>query len=218
MDNYEPQRKRQFVDGEDFTHPSKTDKVGKVDSNQNFKISILAGETAVAGPSGVSGIGNAILDPRSKKMPLIAAKFARVDTTVVNGIKAQTSGQISFEYAANGLKIRTMNATDHHNVARYLVGRGTEFYTFNPNQGQMVNYILRGLPPPTECEEKLARLREKGMEVIHAPQMKRNIVEDGMEVVTLLPMWVITVPKRPKNINNLKQQTRILNFVIRIQD
>ena len=31
-------------------------------------------------------------------------------------------------------------------------------------------------------------------------------------------MWVITVPKRPENINTLKQLTGILNFVIRIQD
>jgi hypothetical protein len=60
-------------------------------------------------------------------------------------------------------------------------------------------------------------LREKDVEVSHARQIKRNIVEDCMRVVTLLLMWVITVPKRP-NINNLKQLTGILNFVIRIQD
>ena len=80
-----------------------------------------------------------------------------------------------------------MNATDHQNVARYLVGRDTEFYTFNLNPGHMVKYILRGLPPLTECAEILAGLREKGVEVSHARQMKRNIVEDGMRMVILLP-------------------------------
>jgi len=82
----------------------------------------------------------------------------------------------------------------------------------------MVKYNLRGLPPSTECEEIIAGLREKGVEVSHARQIKRNIVEDGVRVVTLLPMWVITIPKRPDNINTLKHITGILNFVIRIQD
>ena len=124
-------------------------------------------------------------------MPPIVAKFKRVDTTTVNSIQAQTSGLISFQYAANGLKIRTSNAADHQSVVRYLDGRG--------------------------AEEIIAGLREKCVEVGNARLIKRNIVEDCMRVVTLLLMWVITVPKRP-NINNLKQLTGILNFVIRIQD
>ena len=96
-----------------------------VDSNENPKIStskrckLLAG---VAGPSGVSENVNSLQDPRSKKTLPIVAKFARVGTKVVNGIKALTSGKIYFEYAANGLKIRTIPATDHQNVSRYLVG------------------------------------------------------------------------------------------------
>ena len=56
------------------------------------------------------------------------------------------------------------------------------------------------------------------MEAGHARQIKRNIIEDGMRVVTLLPMWVITVPKNPDNIGKLKNLTDILNFVVRIQD
>ena len=53
-------------------------------------------ETAIAGYSGDSGIVNLTKDPRTKKMPPIVAKFTKVDTTVDNGIKAQTSGDISF--------------------------------------------------------------------------------------------------------------------------
>ena len=63
------------------------------------------------------------------------AKFKRVDTTTENSIKAQNSGQISFEYAAGGLKIRTSNAADHQSVVRYLDGRGAEFYTFDSTPG-----------------------------------------------------------------------------------
>ena len=137
---------------------------------------------------------------------------------MANGIKAQTSGEISFEYAANGLKFRTMSAADHYNITRYLIWRSTEFYTFNPNQRQMVKFILRGFPPSTEGEEILVDLRDKGVEVNHPSQIMHNIVEDGMKVVTLLPMWVITVRKRPENINNPKLLTGILNFVICVQN
>ena len=130
MHTSDSQRKRKFVDGEGFTHPRNTVKVGRVVINVNLNISTsnryetLAGETAVAGPSGVSENVNSLQDPRFKKMSPILAKFARVDTIVVNGIKAQTSGQISFEYAVNGLKIRTMSAADHQSFTRlsYRVG------------------------------------------------------------------------------------------------
>ena len=60
-------------------------------------------------------------------MSPLVAKFKRVDTTTVNSIKAQTSGQISLEYAVNGLKIRTSNAADHQNAVRYLDGRALNF-------------------------------------------------------------------------------------------
>ena len=68
-------------------------------------------------------------------MPPIVSKFSKVDSTVVNGIKAQTSRQITFEYAASGLKIR-MIPGDHQNFARYLDGQDKEFYTFTPIQAR----------------------------------------------------------------------------------
>ena len=70
-------------------------------------------------------------------MPPIVAKFKRVDTTTVNSIKAQTSGQISFEYVATGLKIRTSNAADSQNVVRYLDGRGAESNPQSRSNGQV---------------------------------------------------------------------------------
>lgn len=73
-----------------------------------------------------------------------------------------------------------MSAADHQNVARYLVGRGTEFYTFNHNPGQMVKFVLRGLPPSTESEEILAGFREKVVEVSPARHIKRNILKNSM--------------------------------------
>ena len=69
-------------------------------------------------------------------MAPIVAKLKRLDKIVVNGIKAQTSRHISFEYAGSCLKIRTSSSTNPQSVARYLDGRGTEFYTFNRNPGQ----------------------------------------------------------------------------------
>ena len=80
-------------------------------------------------------------------MPPFVARIATVDTSIVNAIKAQTSGQIVLDYAARGLKIRTDTLADFNSVSTYLDGRGTEFYTFEPNPGQKVKYILRVSPP-----------------------------------------------------------------------
>ena len=114
------QRKRQFVDGEGFIHPPKsmTAKVRKRSDIQNPTSTsnaheTLAGEKAIAEPNGVSGNVHSVPDLRSGTMPPIVAKLKGEDRTTVNSIKAQTSGQISFEYAANGLKLRTSNAADH---------------------------------------------------------------------------------------------------------
>ena len=61
-------------------------------------------------------------------------------------------------------------------------------------------------------------LREKGVEVSYARQLKRNVTIDGVRTGTLLPVWVITVTKNPENIARLTGLTGILNFVIRIRD
>ena len=105
-----------------------------------------------------------------------------------------------------------MNAADH--VASHLEGRGTAFSTFNPNRANRQKFILGGLPPSREFD----RFAGEGCGGRQPRQIKRNIVGDGMRVVTLLPMWVITVPKRTENIENLNNVTGILKFVIRIKD
>ena len=93
-DSSDERRKRQFGDGEDFTHPYKTVKVGQVVTSKpistNNTYEILLGETAKAGPSWVSGVNAP--NPRTKRMPPIVAKIAKVGTSIVNAIKAQTSG------------------------------------------------------------------------------------------------------------------------------
>ena len=104
---------------------------------------------------------------------------------IVSATNSQTSGQVIFEYAASPLKARTMNAFDHQSVARSLNGRGTEFYTFKPNPDQKLNFILRILLQSTEWKEIMACLWEKGVVVCHTRQLKGNVVEDGVRVITL---------------------------------
>ena len=93
-DSSDERRKTQFVDWEGFTHPYKTANVGQIETiipiSTNNPYDILAGETAKAGPSRVSGVN--LPNPRTKRMPPIVARLAKVDTSIVNTIKAQTSG------------------------------------------------------------------------------------------------------------------------------
>ena len=75
-----------------------------------------------------------------------------------------------------------------------------EFFTFNPNPIHQVRYVLRGLLPSIDCDEVIRRLMEKDVEVSYVHQLKRNVILDGLRLVTLLRMWVITVTKNPENI------------------
>ena len=62
MDFSDERRKRQFVDEEGFTHPSKTAKVEQISREipilTKNRYETLAGATVVAGTSGVSGVNS----------------------------------------------------------------------------------------------------------------------------------------------------------------
>jgi Arginine methyltransferase-interacting protein, contains RING Zn-finger len=220
-DPSEGQRKRQIADVEGFILPPKN-KTAKANLEKAKAPPItianqfqsLCSETSQAGPSR----DRAQSTVKARKMPPIVAKVKAIDTTFVNAVKAQTSGLVTFEYTAGGLKIRPESKSDHHNIVVFLKGKGVEYFTFNPNPEQNMRFVLRGLPPNTESDEVVAGLREKGIEVSHARQIKRNAVIDGVRTVTLLPLWVITVLKTEENITKLKATTGILNFLVRIQD
>ena len=82
-----------------------------------------------------------------------------MDTSFVNAVKVQTSGLVSFEYTSAGLKIRPGTKSNHANVVTFLEDSGVEFFTFNPNPGQQIRYVLRGLPLVTDSDEVMAGLR-----------------------------------------------------------
>ena len=214
-------RKRQLADKDGFEKPRKPAKLKDTDKGKEKPVetsNIFNHLREDAAKPGTSKEANPPAQPKPKRIPPIVAKVNKVEATFINAVRAQTSGLVSFEYTQGGLKIRTSVEADHKAVVTYLRGRGVEFFTFNPNPIHQVRYVLRGLPPSMECNEIIAGLREKGVEVSYARQLKRNVTIDGVRTVTLLPMWVITVTKNPENIAKLTGLTGILNFVIRIRD
>ena len=81
--------------------------------------------------------------------------------------------------------------SDHTNVVTFHGESGVEFYIFNPNPQQQIRYVHRGLPPSNDSGELMAVLREKGVVVSHARQIKRNVTVDCVRTTTLLPLCVI---------------------------
>jgi hypothetical protein len=53
-------------------------------------------------------------------MPPIVAEMKKIDTSFVNAVKGQTNNQITFEYAASGLRFRPANKEDHASVSIVL--------------------------------------------------------------------------------------------------
>ena len=85
----------------------------------------LTGGTVIASPRG----SVAQTKPKEGKMPPIEAKRPKVETSLINAIKAQTSELVYFEYAASGLRVGTANAADHQSVISFPKSRGIEFYS-----------------------------------------------------------------------------------------
>ena len=140
------------------------------------------------------------------------SKVKKENTTFFNAVKAQTSGLVSFEYTNGGLKIRPVSKSGHNSILTLLKDSGVEFYTLNRNPEQKV-------PPSTDSNEVIVGLRDKGIIVSNARQLKRNglVYVDGVRNITLLPLWVITISQTEEHITNLIQITGILNFVMKIQ-
>ena len=116
------------------------------------------------------------------------AKLPNINTSDIEQIKAQCKNVVTFEYARNSLRIKTTTAADHLKISQMLRHAGVEFYTYDPNPGQYIKYVLRGLPPSTTCEEVTMGLSQQGVVVSHVRQDKRSVTDETNQKVTrLLP-------------------------------
>ena len=70
-----------------------------------------------------------------------------VTMQALESTKKAAAGPASFEYQRHGLRFKTNTASDHKNIIDLLKREGAEYYTFNPNSGQIVKFVMRGLPP-----------------------------------------------------------------------
>ena len=156
---------------------------------------VLGGDLAQAGPSTQSTAA-----PKTKKVPPLIAKLPNVSTSDIHQIKSQCKSVVTFEYARNCLSIKTTTAADHMKISQMLRDAGVEFYTYDPNPGQNIKYVLRGLPPSATCEEVTIGLSQQGVVISHVRQVKRSVTDETNQMVTrLLPLWVVSI----------KRQTRI---------
>ena len=145
----EHKRKRQFVDQDGFTHPSKTGKVTEEPQRPSIPLQniyqILGGALA---SSSVSGFQQSIVvASKPKRIPPIYVRMKVVTMQALDSIKKAATSPVSFEYQRYGLRIKTNSATDHKTIIDLFKREGIEFYTFNRNPGQLVKFAMRGLPP-----------------------------------------------------------------------
>ena len=217
----EHKRKRQFVDQDGFTHPSKTGKVTEEPKLPSIPLrniyQILGGALASSSVSSVSQ--SAAVAPKPKRIPPINVKMKLVTMQALDSIKKAAAGPVSFEYQRYGLRIKTNTITDHKNIIDLLKREGVEYYTFNPNPGQIVKFVMRGLPPTVGAEEVLSGLNSAGAQVSHVRQIKRNILNETNTKVTVpLPMWVVSVPRSEEATQKLKNVRGLFEFTVKFED
>ena len=97
--------------------------------------------------------GNISPGPQKRNIPPILVKTQKVETTFVY----VASSLVTFEYTTSDLNVRCAFKLDHSNIIWLLKDSGVKYYTFNPNPGQQIRYVLKGLPP----SQSVQRSREK---------------------------------------------------------
>jgi len=157
--------------------------------------------------------------PKKKRTPPIFVKIARIEGPLLGKLKA-AAPTCYFEYVATGLRVQTKNQVEHAAATETLKREGIEFFTYNPNPGSTIKFVLRGLPPNASCEEIAHEIKNAGIALTHAKQMTKNSIhpETREKFVSPLPLWVLTIAREDENIKKLKQLTGILNFRIRVED
>ena len=151
------------------------------------------------------------LQNKERRTPPIFVKIARIEGPVLGKLKA-VAPTCYFEYVATGIRVQTKNQVEHAAATETLKREGIEFFTYNPNPGSTIKFVLVGVPPQ--------EIKNAGIALTHAKQMtKHNIHPETREkLVAPLPLWVLTIARDDNNIRKIKQLTGILNFRIRIEE
>ena len=175
----------------------------------------LSGGATTAGPGTTSGTTtNPNGERKSRKMHRSWRNWQKSPQRWWMKLRIRQMASLCLNTQQEGWKSEHRLRLNTRVSAIFLDSKGVEFYTFNPNPAQQVKFILRGLHTPMDINEILAGLSAEGAEVSHARQIKQNTIEDGTRVVTLHPMWVITITKTTEDVNKFKNITRLNNFFL----
>jgi len=157
--------------------------------------------------------------PKKKRVPPIYVKLPRIEGAMIAQLKA-AAPSCYFEYVATGLRVQTKTLVEHAATTQLLNHQKIEYFTYDPNPGTTIKYVLRGLPPNTSCEEIATALRQQNVAISQVKQMTKARVDQETREKTLtpLPLWIVTIQKTPENMQKLKSLTGILFFKIKIED
>ena len=66
---------------------------------------------------------------------------------------------------------------EHAATTQLLNHQKVEYFTYDPNPGTTIKYVLRGLPPNTNCEEIANALKQNNIALNHVKQMTKARVD-----------------------------------------
>ena len=120
--------------------------------------------------------------PKKRRTPHIFVKIAKIEDPPV-------APRCYFEYVATGLRVQTKNKVEHATTTETLKKEGIVFFTYNPNPGSTIKFVLRGLPSNASCEEIAQEIKNAGTVLTHAKQMTKHSIhpETREQFVAPLP-------------------------------
>ena len=95
-----------------------------------------------------------------------------------------------------------------------LKKEGIEYFTYNPNPGSTIKFVLRALPPNASCEEIAQEIKKTGKALTRAKQYDKNSThpETREQFIAPLPLWVLTITREAENIQKFKKSNRHSEF------
>jgi hypothetical protein len=114
-------------------------------------------------------------------------------------LKPLSKGNFEFRTTRNGTKVVTKEMADYSAIRAHFESRNLPHYTFYPKSLKPIKAVIRHLPSSTPAEDISDGLTELGYDVISVRQMTSTRRSPGEVTPALLPLFLITLPRKPKS-------------------
>lgn len=158
--------------------------------------------------------------PKIKKPPPVIVQYNKDFEQLLSLLKAELHSDTTAEYLPNGqLKIKSTTNEERNNIMKIFQDHNIGYYTYGGQETDNIKFVMKGLPPSFSQENIVNALADKQITLLNIRQLKRSFYDNETQTkqISLLPIWVLTIPRTPESTEKLKSLTGIHHIKITIE-